>query len=75
MLHRYGMERIAVDSSSVASVGYDAATFELEIEFRNGRNYRYQKVPIAAYRLLLQAPSIGEFVNKQIKPRFEAREI
>ncbi|MEI9949926.1 MAG: KTSC domain-containing protein [Pseudomonadota bacterium] len=67
------MERILVDSSSVAMVGYDPATFELEVEFRNGRSYRYQQVPVAAYRLLLQAPSIGEFVNKQIKPRFEAK--
>jgi hypothetical protein len=69
------MERIAVESSSVRSIGYDRATFELEIEFHNGRAYRYQQVPIAAYRLLLQAPSIGEFVNKQIKPRFEAKEV
>ena len=75
MLHGYGMERMAVDSSSVSSVGYDPATFELEVEFRNGRTYRYQQVPIAAYRLLLQAPSIGEFLNKQIKPRFAAREV
>ncbi len=68
MLHASGMERIAVDSSSVRAVGYDPATFELEVEFVNGRSYRYQRVPVAAYRLLLQAPSIGEFVNKQIKP-------
>jgi len=66
---------MVVESSSVATVGYDPATFELEIEFRNGRTYRYQHVPIAAYRLLLQAPSIGEFVNKQIKPRFEAKAV
>ena len=69
------MERIVVESSSVRSIGYDPATFELEIAFHNGRAYRYQQVPIAAYRLLLQAPSIGEFVNKQIKPRFEAKEV
>ena len=75
MLHGYGMERIAVDSSSVTSVGYNRATFELEVEFRNGRTYRYQQVPIAAYRLLLRAPSIGEFVNKQIKPRFAAKQV
>jgi hypothetical protein len=67
------MKRIAVDSSSVRAVGYDPATCELEVEFHNGRSYRYQQVPVAAYRLLLQAPSIGEFVNKQIKPRFEAK--
>jgi KTSC domain len=75
MLHGYEMERIGVESSSVRAIGYNAATFELEIEFHSGRSYRYSKVPIAAYRLLLQAPSIGEFVNKQIKPRFEAKEL
>jgi hypothetical protein len=75
MLHGYGMERIAVESSSVSAVGYDPAAFELEVEFRNGRVYRYQQVPIAAFRLLLQAPSIGAFVNKQIKPRFEAKAV
>ncbi|MEI9938390.1 MAG: KTSC domain-containing protein [Pseudomonadota bacterium] len=75
MVHAYGMERIALDSSSVRAVGYDRATFELEVEFHNGRTYRYQQVPVAAYRLLLQARSIGEFVNKQIKPRFEAKAV
>ena len=75
MLHAYAMERRTVESRSVNAVGYDPATFELEIEFRNGRTYRYQQVPAAAYRLLLQAPSIGEFVNKQIKPRFEAKAV
>jgi len=69
------MKRIAVDSSSVSSIGYDSATFELEVEYRNGRCYRYLQVPVAAYRLLLRAPSIGEFLNKQIKPRFEARAV
>ncbi|HYQ29729.1 MAG TPA: KTSC domain-containing protein [Polyangiaceae bacterium] len=75
MLNGEHMERVAVESSSVRAVGYNAATFELEVAFHSGRTYRYQQVPIAAYRLLLQAPSIGEFVNKQIKPRFEAREV
>ena len=69
------MQRMVVESSSVRSIGYDELTFELEIEFHNGRAYRYQQVPIAAYRLLLRAPSIGEFVNTQIKPRFEAKEV
>jgi hypothetical protein len=66
------MDRTPVVSSSVASVGYDAHAFVLEIEFRNGRVYRYDQVPAAAYRLLLQAPSIGEYVNQVIKPRFQA---
>ncbi|HEY3665654.1 MAG TPA: KTSC domain-containing protein [Polyangiaceae bacterium] len=69
------MERIPVDSQSVASVGYDSERFELEVEFRNGRIYRYEQVPVAAYRLLLQAPSIGEYINRIVKPRFTARAV
>jgi hypothetical protein len=69
------MERTPVDSTSVAWVGYDPATFELEVEFRNGRVYRYEQVPVAAYRLLLQAPSIGGYINKVIKPRFTAKAV
>lgn len=67
------MERTPVESKSVSSVGYDPERFELEVEFQNGRVYRYEQVPIAAYRLLLQAPSIGEYINKVIKPRFTAK--
>jgi hypothetical protein len=69
------MERTPVESRSIVSVGYDEAAFELEIEFHNGRVYRYSHVPAAAYRLLLQAPSIGQYVNTVIKPRFEARAV
>ncbi|HEY5373086.1 MAG TPA: KTSC domain-containing protein [Polyangiaceae bacterium] len=67
------MERTRVESKSVASVGYDSERFELEVEFHNGRVYRYEQVPIAAYRLLLQAPSVGEYINKVVKPRFTAK--
>lgn len=66
------MKRIPVRSSSVASVGYEPTSFVLEIEFRNGGVYQYLQVPAAAHRLLLQAASIGEYVNLIIKPRFEA---
>jgi hypothetical protein len=66
------MNRVAVSSSSVASIGYDPVAAVLEIEFRNGRIYQYRQVPPQAHRLLLQADSIGEFVNNVIKPRFEA---
>jgi KTSC domain len=65
------MYRIPVASTSVVSVGYDPVALVLEIEFHNGHVYRYLNVPAAAHRLLLRAPSIGEFVNTVIKPRFE----
>jgi hypothetical protein len=69
------MERHPVDSSSILSVGYDEAAHELEIEFSGGRVYRYQSVPAQAYRLLLRAPSVGEYVNHVIKPRFSASRV
>lgn len=69
------MKRTPVKSSSVVSVGYHPATCELEIEFRTGRTYRYRGVPAAVHRLLLQAPSIGRYVNREVKPRFEAEEV
>lgn len=69
------MKRVAVDSTSVASVGYDEGDHVLEIEFRGGGVYRYRHVPAAVHRLLLQAPSIGEFVNRIVKPKFEAERV
>jgi hypothetical protein len=66
------VQRVPVVSTSVASVGYDPARAVLEIEYQGGRIYQYLDVPSAAHRLLLQSPSIGEYVNKVIKPRFEA---
>ncbi len=69
------MKRHPVKSESIISIGYDEHTHELEIEFQGGRVYVYESVPIAAYRLLEQAPSIGRYVNTVIKPRFVAREV
>jgi hypothetical protein len=65
------MKRDHVRSSSIASVGYDDVEHVLELEFHNGKVYRYSDVPAAVHRLLLQAQSIGEFVNAVVKPRFE----
>jgi len=66
------MKREPVTSSSVVSIGYDPAGYILEVEFRSGGVYQYNHVPAAAHRLLLQAASIGEYVNTVIKPRFDA---
>ncbi len=39
------MNRTPVTSSSIASIGYDRDNNTLEVEFRNGRCYRYFAVP------------------------------
>lgn len=59
----------------MASVGYEPATNELEVEFAGGDIYRYSLVPPSVYRALLSASSIGAFVNREVKPHYPGREI
>ena len=61
------MRRSPIESSSLASVGYDPASHTLEVEFQGGRVYRYFGVPPARYRDLLRADSAGRFLNTRIK--------
>ena len=61
------MERTAVISSNLKSVGYDSGTSTLEVEFKKGRIYQYQNVPQEKYSSLLDADSKGRYFNKNIK--------
>jgi len=64
-----------VASSAVRAVRYHAARNELDVRFEEGREYRYGKVPRSKFRALLEAESIGEFVNHEIKPHHPFQEI
>lgn len=64
------MDRVPVESSTLASVGYDATNLMLELEFRSGEVYQYSAVPHRFYRELLDAESKGSFFNRHIRPRF-----
>ena len=57
-------------SSAIARAAYDPAATTLDLWYRGGDRYRYFKVPEAIFDDLLAAPSAGEFVNREIKPRF-----
>lgn len=61
------MNRTAVSSSNLASVGYDSTTNMLEIEFNNGSIYQYFNVPAPVYRGLMQAASHGSYFDSHIK--------
>ncbi|MDB5720564.1 MAG: hypothetical protein JWP15_1182 [Alphaproteobacteria bacterium] len=60
-----------VSSSAVDSVDYDPESRILHIRYKLGDRYSYFEVPGEAYRQLLDAPSIGAFVNRRIKPNHE----
>lgn len=61
------MERYSVASSNIASIGYDADTDTLEVEFLSGAIYQYYNVPQNMYDQLMQAGSKGRFLNTYIK--------
>jgi len=61
------MDRTRVSSSNLASVGYDAQTQTLEIEFLNGGIYQYYSVPENRYTGLMSASSKGEYFDAFIK--------
>ncbi len=68
------MRREPVESSSLAAVGYEAATESLEIEFTSGRIYRYTGVPEFLFRALMSARSKGRYFNQSIRDRFPYEE-
>ena len=61
------MERYSVASSNIASIGYDAPSQTLEVEFLSGTIYQYYGVPENMYEQLMQAGSKGRFLNTYIK--------
>lgn len=58
------------DSSAIARAAYDPEAATLDLWYRGGDRYRYFGVPESIYDDLLGASSAGEFVNREIKPRF-----
>jgi hypothetical protein len=69
------MKRLILESSSISSVGYDAAREILEVEFVTGVVYQYYGVGPKLYAQLLQAPSKGRFVNFKVKEHFPYRKV
>lgn len=61
------MIRDPVSSSSVASIGYDAPSQTLEVEFIRTGIYQYYNVGELIYEQLRQSPSVGQFLNTYIK--------
>jgi len=61
------MNREPVQSSNLASVGYDISTNVLEIEFLNGGVYQYYGVPAQVHEGLMNAGSKGSYFYHNIK--------
>lgn len=65
------MERTQVESSNIASIGYDKGTpMTLEVEFHGGKVYRYIRVPADLYEGFLKAESKGKFFYANIRGKY-----
>lgn len=58
------------DSSAITLATYHPRGTILDIWYRGGDRYSYFDVPLDIYEALRGAVSAGEFVNREIKPRF-----
>lgn len=61
------MERVQVESSHIASIGYDPDSETLEIEFVKGELYQYYNVPKYVFDELMSASSHGTYLAANIK--------
>jgi hypothetical protein len=69
------MDRELVSSSSLVSVGYNAESETLEVEFNKSGVYEYYNVPQFMHERLMQAGSIGTFFNSEIKNSYACSKV
>jgi hypothetical protein len=69
------MERQAVSSSTIASIGYDEPTQLLEVEFLKSGIYHYFNVPLVVYQGLMAAPSHGSYLNTYVKGQYQYQKL
>lgn len=65
------MNRISVQSSNIVSVGYDKSSQTLEVEFKDYEVYRYYNVPESTYLNMINAVSVGKYLNEYIKDKYK----
>ena len=56
-----------VSSSNVAELGYDSENQIVYVKFLNGAIFIYKNVPQNEYDGLLNAPSIGSYLHRNLK--------
>jgi len=65
------MQMIQVSSSAIKAVGYDSDSNRLFIEFNQGKNYAFCRVPESIYKSLMSASSKGSYYDEHIKDKYQ----
>ena len=53
------------------SIGYNGETQELHVQFLSGGYYIYHDIPQEVFDGMLDAPSKGSFLNRDVKGRYQ----
>jgi hypothetical protein len=69
------MDRILVNSSNIITIGYNADSKILEVEFRTGKVYQYEDVPEDIYQELMAASSKGQFFHDNVMNQYNFTEV
>jgi len=67
--------RVVSKSSFVKQFKYVRKTRTLTIEFSNGSQYAYEKVPVDVFKTFLEAKSYGHFYTSRIKGEYESTKV
>ena len=69
-------KRQSLDSSALASTGYDQTARILDVEFvSSGSVYRYYEIPGDVFRSLVSADSVGRYYNLFIRGQYPSRRL
>jgi KTSC domain len=69
------MKMQPVESSNIRSIGHDAESNTLRVEFKNGGTYEYDGVPAEVHDDLIDAPSKGQHLHKHIRGMYPAKRV
>jgi KTSC domain len=64
------MERVAVISSNISTVGYDPTSATMEVEFTSGAVYQYFDVPRSIFEAVISSASVGSSFQDLVKDRY-----
>lgn len=63
------------ESTTISHFTHDEQSGLLTVRFHNGANYAYQGVPVELAKAFQMAPSKGQFLAKEIRPRYRHTKI
>ncbi|MCK4947538.1 MAG: KTSC domain-containing protein [Candidatus Aureabacteria bacterium] len=69
------MDRNNIDSSMIRSIGYDANSSTLEIEFNSGAIWQYFDFPESSWCEFNTSDSKGKFFLREIKKQYSESQV